>query len=125
MQIPGDQRMKRWQTKVILREALRTLVPPAIMSRSKMGFPVPVGSWLRGAFRTMVDEYVLSSRVFDRCLFRPDTVRRIAEEHMSGSRNHTDRLWLLINLEMWQRMAIEGEEPERLEEHMESEGVAV
>lgn len=125
MQIPGDQRMRRWQTKVILREALRNLVPPAVMTRSKMGFPVPFGSWVRGAFRAMLDEYVVSPRVFDRCLFRPETLRRIVDEHLSGTRTHTDRLWLLINLELWQRMAIEGEEPEQLEEHIESEGVAV
>jgi asparagine synthase (glutamine-hydrolysing) len=61
MRIPGDQRMRRWQTKVILREALRKMVPPAVMNRSKMGFPVPFGSWVRGPFRTILDEYVLST----------------------------------------------------------------
>jgi asparagine synthase (glutamine-hydrolysing) len=120
MQIPGDQRMRRWQTKVILREALRNAVPPAVLSRSKMGFPVPFGTWVRGAFRAMLDEYVLSARALDRRLFQPETVRRIVEEHVSGTRAHADRLWLLINLEMWQRMAIDGEEPESLEERIDS-----
>jgi asparagine synthase (glutamine-hydrolysing) len=123
MQIPGDQRMRRWQTKVILREALRNLVPPAVMTRSKMGFPVPFGSWMRGAFRTILDEYVLSTRALDRQLFDPETVRRIVDEHVSGTRAHTDRLWLLVNLEMWQRIAIDGEMPQPLEEQVEAETV--
>jgi asparagine synthase (glutamine-hydrolysing) len=120
MQIPGDQRMRRWQTKVVLREALRDLVPPAVLTRSKMGFPVPFGSWMRGAFRSTLDEYVLSPRALDRQFFHPDTVRRIVNEHCSGQRAHGDRLWLLVNLELWQRMAIDGEEPQPLEECLEN-----
>ena len=123
MRIPGDQRMRRWQTKVILREALRKMVPPAVMNRSKMGFPVPFGSWVRGPFRTILDEYVLSTRALDRQLFDPGTVRRIVDEHVSGIRPHTDRLWLLVNLEMWQRIAIDGEMPQPLEEQVEAETV--
>jgi asparagine synthase (glutamine-hydrolysing) len=123
MQIPGDQRMRRWQTKVILREALRNVVPATVMSRSKMGFPVPFGKWLRGTFRTILDEYVLSPRALERQFFHPETVRRIVDEHVSGVRAHTDRLWLLVNLEMWQRIALEGEIPQQLEEPLETEAV--
>ena len=120
MRIPGDQRMRRWQTKVVLREALRDLVPQAVLTRSKMGFPVPFGAWVRGSFRSTLDDYVLSSRALDRHLFRPDTLHRIVNEHCSGLRSHGDRLWLLVNLELWQRMAIDGEKPQPLEECREN-----
>jgi asparagine synthase (glutamine-hydrolysing) len=116
MLIPGDQRMRRWQTKLVLREALRPLVPEAVLTRPKMGFPVPFGSWIRGAFRSTLDEYVLSPRALDRKLFNPETVRRLVHEHVTGTRSHADRLWLLVNLELWLRMAIEEEEPQPLEE---------
>ena len=119
MQIPGGQRMKRWETKLVLREALRHLVPEVVLTRSKMGFPVPFGSWVRGAFRSTLDEYVLSPRALERNLFKPDTVRRIVDEHVTGTRSHADRLWLLVNLELWLRMAIEGEEPAPLDERMD------
>jgi asparagine synthase (glutamine-hydrolysing) len=120
MQIPGGQRMRRWQTKVVLREALRDHVPETILSRSKMGFPVPFGSWMRGTFRWALDEYVLSPRALDRKFFKPEVVRRIVNEHCSGVRSHGDRLWLLVNLELWHRMAIDGEEPQPLEESIEA-----
>lgn len=119
MQIPGGQRMRRWQTKLVLREALRDLVPEAVLTRSKMGFPVPFGSWVRGAFRSTLDEYVLSPRALDRMLFRPETLRRLVTEHVTGVRSHADRLWLLVNLELWLRMAVDGEEAEPLEERVE------
>jgi asparagine synthase (glutamine-hydrolysing) len=111
LRMPGDQRLRGWQTKAVLREALRPLVPPRILTRPKMGFPVPFGRWLRGAFWPAVEEYVLSPRALERNLFRPAVLRRIADEHRMGVGRHADRLWLLINLELWQRMAIEGERP--------------
>jgi asparagine synthase (glutamine-hydrolysing) len=125
MLIPGGQRMRRWQTKLVLREALRPLVPEAVLTRPKMGFPVPFGSWMRGAYRSTLDEYVLSSRALDRKLFSPETVRRIVIEHLTGTRSHGDRLWLLVNLELWLRMAIDGEEPQPLERRMERVAVSV
>jgi len=125
MLIPGGQRMRRWQTKLVLREALRPLVPEAVLTRPKMGFPVPFGSWMRGAYRSTLDEYVLSPRALDRKLFSPETVRRIVNEHLTGARSHGDRLWLLVNLELWLRMAIDGEEPQPLERWMDRMAVSV
>jgi asparagine synthase (glutamine-hydrolysing) len=109
--MPARFKINGWRTKVVLREALRGLVPEPILTRRKMGFPVPVGRWLRGPFWPMVEEFVLSPRVLERGLFEPSSVRRLAEEHRSGVAEHGDRLWLLVNLEMWQRIFQEGEQP--------------
>lgn len=114
--IPGAERLRRWRTKAVLREAVRGLVPEAIMTRPKMGFPVPLGRWLRTDFAAVVDEFVLSPRAKARSLFRPSFLQRIADEHRAGFRSHTDRLWLLINLELWQRIFIEGENPAAVSE---------
>jgi len=124
MRIPGSRRLRRWQTKVVLRQALRDLVPQTIQSRSKMGFPVPFGSWMRGAFRSTLDEYLLSPRALDRQFFRPDAVRRLVHEHCQGIRAHSDRLWLLVNFELWQRMAIDDEAPQPWAQPMESREVS-
>jgi asparagine synthase (glutamine-hydrolysing) len=97
-------------TKAVLREALKELVPREILHRPKMGFPVPVGRWLRGPFWPVVEEFVLGARAGERGLFNPAMLRRLAEEHRSGAREHGDRLWLLVNLEMWQRIFLEGED---------------
>jgi asparagine synthase (glutamine-hydrolysing) len=57
----------------------------------------------------------LSPRALDRNLFKPEIVRRLVDEHVTGTRSHADRLWLLVNLELWPRMTMDGEELEPLE----------
>src|SRR3989449_3841853 len=106
--IPGQYKLQSWQTKVVLREALRDLVPREILTRKKMGFPVPMGRWLRGPFWPVIQEFVLGPRALARGLFKPDALRRLAEEHRRGIREHGDRLWLLVNLEIWQRIFLDG-----------------
>ncbi len=108
--IPGRFKLRGWRTKAVLREAVRGLVPPSILTRRKMGFPVPVGRWFRGPFSWIVDEFVLGPRSLDRGLFDPSRLRRLAEEHRTGLANHGDRLWLLVNLEIWQRIFLDGDD---------------
>jgi asparagine synthase (glutamine-hydrolysing) len=108
--LPGRLKLRGWQTKAVLRAALRDLVPREILTRRKMGFPVPVGRWLRGPFRPIVDEFVLGPRARARGLFDPAALRRLAQAHGTGAAEHGDRLWLLINLEIWQRLFLDGED---------------
>jgi asparagine synthase (glutamine-hydrolysing) len=112
--MPSSMKLRGWQTKALLRHAVRDLVPPAVLTRKKMGFPVPVGRWLAGQFSPMVDEFILSGRAQERGLFNPEAVKQMAAEHASGVARHGDRLWLLINLEIWQRIFSDGEAPERV-----------
>jgi asparagine synthase (glutamine-hydrolysing) len=110
--LPAESKLRGWQTKLILREVLRDLVPPQILTRRKMGFPVPVGRWLRGSFAALVDEFVRGPRAASRALFEPQFVRGLAEQHRSGQIEHGSRLWSLINLEIWQRIFVDGEDAE-------------
>jgi hypothetical protein len=66
-------------------------------------FPVPVGTWFRGRFRHVVDEYVLGERVRERGMLNCAALERLVAE-----RDHAQRLWSLVNLEMWMRQAIEA-----------------
>ncbi len=112
--LPERLKLRGWTTKYVLREAMRDMLPPEILSRKKMGFPVPVGPWLRGAHAHLVDEYVLSPRTLQRGLFADAEVRRIASAHWSGERNYGQRLWALINFEIWQRIFLDGEPVEAI-----------
>jgi asparagine synthase (glutamine-hydrolysing) len=112
--LPGHFKVRGWQTKAVLRQAVADLIPPAILTRPKMGFPVPFGGWLRGAFSSMVDEFLLGGRAGARRLFNAEAVKQLAAEHRSGARAHGDRLWLLVNLELWQRIFLDGESPDEV-----------
>ena len=58
-QLPVRMKLRGLATKYILRRSMRNRLPEAILTRKKMGFPVPIGSWFRGQFSGIIDEYVL------------------------------------------------------------------
>lgn len=107
--LPERLKLRGGTTKYILREAMKGILPEPILSRSKMGFPVPIASWFRGAYRSVIEEYVLSERPMNRGIFNADFVRQLVTRHQSGAENHDERLWALVNFEIWQRQFIDGE----------------
>jgi asparagine synthase (glutamine-hydrolysing) len=111
--LPERLKLRGGTTKYILREAMRDRLPAEILARGKMGFPVPVGSWLRGPYRRIVDELVLSPRALERGLFDAGTIRNLVARH-DGGEDHAERLWSLVNLEIWHRVVVEGEPAEHV-----------
>ncbi|HEX6313505.1 MAG TPA: asparagine synthase (glutamine-hydrolyzing) [Gemmatimonadaceae bacterium] len=109
--LPERLKLRGATTKYILREAMKEYLPDEILSRRKMGFPVPVGRWFRRDYAGIVDEFVLGERAAVRGLFDPSYVRAIAAEHAAGLADHSERLWSLVNVEIWQRIFIDGEAP--------------
>ena len=107
--LPERLKLRRWTTKYVLRQSMKGVLPEQILTRPKMGFPVPIGAWFRGAYAPVLDEYVLGSRALERGIFNADTVRTLVNEHKGGVANHSERLWSLVNLEMWFRRFIDGE----------------
>jgi asparagine synthase (glutamine-hydrolysing) len=107
--LPERLKLNRWTTKYVLRQSMKGVLPEQILTRPKMGFPVPIGAWFRGAYANVLDEYVLSSRAVERGIYNVDAVRTLVNEHRAGLDNHTERLWSLVNLEMWFRRFIDGE----------------
>jgi asparagine synthase (glutamine-hydrolysing) len=108
--LPERMKLRGWTTKYILRQGMKGILPERILNRPKMGFPVPIGAWFRGQYKSIIDEYVLSERTLQRGLFNPDVVREIVKKHQYGNENHSERLWALVNFEIWQRQFIDGEE---------------
>ncbi|HEY0049187.1 MAG TPA: asparagine synthase (glutamine-hydrolyzing) [Pyrinomonadaceae bacterium] len=118
--LPQKMKIRGRETKWILREAMRGILPAEILNRPKMGFPVPVGRWFRNEFRGIVEEYVSSERASSRGIFNAGYVREIVARHNAGE-NHDERLWFLVNFEMWQRQFIDGEIPENKESELAKE----
>jgi asparagine synthase (glutamine-hydrolysing) len=107
--LPERMKLRRLTTKYVLRRSMKGVLPEPILTRPKMGFPAPVGAWFRGAYRSVIDDYALSARSRDRGVFDPAFVRNLVAEHQSGARDHSQRLWSLVNFEMWARQFIDGE----------------
>lgn len=107
-QLPTNMKLRGFTTKYVLRRAMAGILPENIIKRKKMGFPVPIGSWLRGEFRWVLDEYVLGERSRARGLFDQKCIQTLIARHYSGE-NHSEQLWMLINLEIWMRRFLDGD----------------
>ncbi|MHB1873042.1 MAG: asparagine synthase-related protein [Steroidobacteraceae bacterium] len=110
--IPGRYKLRGWRTKAVLRDAVRDILPREIMTRRTMGFPVPLDAWLQDRYGSLAESLVLGPRARARGIFDPRFAAHMLHEHRAGRANHADRLWLLMNLEIWPRVFLEGEEPE-------------
>lgn len=90
------------QTKRVLKEAFANLLPPAIRRRGKMGFGVPLGAWFRGDLRSyLLDHLSGDARMF--AYVERAAVDRLVGEHGRGERDHGQKLWALLTLEIWLR----------------------
>jgi asparagine synthase (glutamine-hydrolysing) len=85
------------------------LLPAEILSRPKMGFPVPFGEWMRGPWNTLAREILLDPRTCRRGIFNRTAVEHLMAGHVSGAANGSDAIWSLLNLELWYRTFIDGD----------------
>jgi asparagine synthase (glutamine-hydrolysing) len=107
--IPAKDQIKGMAGKFILKEAVQDLLPHDIVYRKKMGFPTPWAYWLSGAKLQQIEQLLLEPRSTERGIFSVHAVSRIFAEHRSGHRDHGNRIWRLLNFELWQRTCIDGD----------------
>jgi asparagine synthase (glutamine-hydrolysing) len=107
--IPAADQIKGFAGKFILKEAVHDLLPHEIIYRQKMGFPTPWAYWLAGPQLDEIEHMLLAPRAIGRGMFKPESIQRIFNEHRSGHRDHGNRIWRLLNLELWQRVFFDGE----------------
>ncbi len=100
--------------KSILKAAVEDLLPREIIYRQKMGFPTPWAYWLGGEQLDQLERMLLEQRTMDRNYFRPEVVKALFAEHRAGARDHGNRIWRLLNLEIWERVCLEGDPVEEV-----------
>jgi asparagine synthase (glutamine-hydrolysing) len=101
--LPARFKIRNGRRKHILKETLRTLLPDSILNRRKQGFGVPLGTWFRGGLTDLFSDVLDAPRTKQRGYFEPVFVSRLLREHLSGTRDHTLRLWQLLVFELWHR----------------------
>lgn len=94
----------RWRRgKRLLDDAFHDFIPAEIWTRPKMGFGMPVGPWFRGALRERTEQALLGTDSRCHQYLRPEAIRSILDNHLSGRSNEGYRLWNLLFLELWLR----------------------
>jgi asparagine synthase (glutamine-hydrolysing) len=108
-QLPDELKLNGFTTKRVLRESMKGLIPESILNRPKMGFPVPFAAWTRGSWNAVARDVLLDSRSRQRGLIDPAAVDRLLRDHLEGRTNGGDRIWSLLNLELWHRTFIDNQ----------------
>jgi asparagine synthase (glutamine-hydrolysing) len=106
--LPPSMKLRGFTTKRILREAVKSILPSSILTRAKMGFPVPFGIWARTTHTGVLRDVLLDRRTRERGITDPKAVEALLDRHAAGAANAADALWSLLNLELWHRTFIDG-----------------
>jgi asparagine synthase (glutamine-hydrolysing) len=106
--LPHDLKLSGMTGKVLLKSALRGVVPDVILDRPKMGFGVPLAPWFRDELRSLPAEILLASDSRVHAYVRPDAIMRMISDHHAAVADHSLRLWVLLQLEFWHREVVES-----------------
>ena len=100
--LPRKYKVKGLETKHILKDVARSLVPPELIDRPKMGFGIPRAEWLRTEMREMVVDTLTDTTATQRGWFESKQVKRLIDMHTSGQ-DKDNVLWPMLMLELWAR----------------------
>jgi len=107
--LPPEWKLRGRKQKYILTKlAERVGVPKQALYRRKQGFALPLVHWIRNELKDLLMTVLLEPRTVQRGYFNPEGVRRLLEEHFSGRRVHSQRIWRLLMFEMWHRNFLEN-----------------
>jgi len=112
--IPAKYDTQGMAGKFILKAAVEDLLPRDIVYRQKMGFPTPWAYWLGGPQLDELEQLLLEPRTVARNYFAPEAVKKMFAEHRAGARDHGNRIWRLLNLELWERVCVEKDPVEEV-----------
>ena len=108
--LPSDLKIRQHRIRYVQRQLARKYLPRAVARRRKQGFGLPLGYWFKGSLgETTADLFRDSSLAKDGYLSR-EGLLSVLEEHRQQGVDHSHRLWMLLNLEMWYRIFIRKDE---------------
>jgi asparagine synthase (glutamine-hydrolysing) len=106
--LPARYKLRGLTTKYLLKHALKGLLPAENLTRSKMGFGVPIRRWFRNELKSFLEDNILSGKALGRGYFKAEVVRHLVDEHTDGRRDYSHQLWTLLMLELWHQEFIDG-----------------
>ena len=105
--LPPQWRMRGFETKTILKEAMLAHLPREILYRGKQGYSLPIKNWLRSELRDYARGEIARSELIQQ-VFEPRAIEQVWSEHLGRRHNHNHLLWALLNLALWHRRFFGG-----------------
>jgi asparagine synthase (glutamine-hydrolysing) len=100
-QLPDDFKYHNGIKKYILREIVHDFIPKEKMDRPKMGFAIPLASWMQNELKDMVHDYLSEKNIREQGLFNWDAVNRLKTNFFAGRSEYDFKLWYLLMFQMW------------------------
>jgi asparagine synthase (glutamine-hydrolysing) len=102
-QLPSDYKYHDGEKKYILKQIVHKYVPAVIMKRPKMGFGIPIESWLANELRDLVHEYLSVQYLQEHNLFNIGEVKKIVSDFYKGRTEKYIKVWNLLMFQMWHK----------------------
>jgi asparagine synthase (glutamine-hydrolysing) len=97
----GGLKIKAGRVKHILKEAVKDLLPPALLARPKEGFIMPINDWLLGGLKDFAQATLSPARLARHGLFQPERIENLLSAHYSGAGQWGSQIWNLLMLQLW------------------------
>jgi asparagine synthase (glutamine-hydrolysing) len=117
--VPANIKVQNHQPKYLMRKLAADYLPTPILNREKQGFMLPIAYWFRTDLYPLVSQALENSHFVKQGWFKKEAVQRLLAEHRSNRHDHHVRLWMLLNLELWHRLYIEGVTQDALAEGLQ------
>lgn len=107
--VPDHLKIRNGEGKYIVKKAVEDILPHDIIYRTKMGFPTPLRSWLMDNRAEVLLKNLLRKDGFIRPYIHAPAVQELLERHRRGQEDATDRIWRLLNLQVWGDLFFTGQ----------------
>jgi asparagine synthase (glutamine-hydrolysing) len=99
--LPIDYKYNKGQKKYILKEIVHDYIPKTMMDRPKMGFGIPIASWLQNELKPFVDLYFDETFVEKQNIFNNEEVQKVKHAFYNGKTERAEKIWFLLMFQMW------------------------
>jgi asparagine synthase (glutamine-hydrolysing) len=112
--VPANIKVQNSQPKHLMRKLAKDYLPAPIIERDKQGFMFPIAYWFRTDLFPLIRNTLTQSHFVREGLFKKESIENLLHEHRANRQDHHVRLWMLLNLELWHQLYIEGVEQDTL-----------
>jgi asparagine synthase (glutamine-hydrolysing) len=99
--LPDDYLLNKWNKKFILKEAFKDYFPEGFLDKSKSGFVVPVGDWLRTSLKKELESFLDPKLIGNQDFFQQVEITSLVKDHLSGKRDSTYKVWAFYCFQKW------------------------
>ena len=116
--IPSRFKVRGKQRRYIQVKLAQKYLPPELIARKKQGFASPLTYLLADEFKLLYKVFLNNSRLVNNDYIRQTAIDKLLDEHLRKKNDHRNRLWLILNAEVWYRMYIENQSRSAIRERI-------